>query len=84
MEQWVDKQRQTDREANSQKEKWFWDELAERKVGLADGQKTNRQMDRQTVDLPKTARTIHQCRKTTVLRCHRCLINTGIEKMNNI
>ncbi len=26
----------------------------------------------------------HQCRKTTVLSCHRCLINTGVEKMNNI
>jgi hypothetical protein len=24
-----------------------------------------------------------QCRKTTVLSCHRCLINTGIVKMNN-
>jgi hypothetical protein len=26
----------------------------------------------------------HQCRKTTVLSRHRCLINTGVEKMNNI
>jgi len=26
----------------------------------------------------------HHCRKTTVLSCHRCLINTGVEKMNNI
>ncbi len=26
----------------------------------------------------------HQCRKATVLSCHRCLINTGVEKMNNI
>ncbi len=26
----------------------------------------------------------HQCRKTTVLSCHRCLINTGVEKMNYI
>ncbi len=26
----------------------------------------------------------HQCRKTTVLRCHRCLIYNGVEKMNNI
>ncbi len=24
----------------------------------------------------------HLCRKTTVLSCHRCLINTGVEKMN--
>ncbi len=24
----------------------------------------------------------HICRKTTVLSCHRCLINTGIEKTN--
>jgi len=24
----------------------------------------------------------HQYRKTTVLSCHRCLINTGVEKMN--
>jgi hypothetical protein len=22
----------------------------------------------------------HQCRKTTVLSCHRCIINTGVEK----
>jgi len=26
----------------------------------------------------------HQCRITTVLSCHRCLINTGVEKMNYI
>jgi hypothetical protein len=26
----------------------------------------------------------HQCRKTIVLNYHRCLINTGVEKMNNI
>jgi hypothetical protein len=26
----------------------------------------------------------HQCRKTTVLSCKRCLIKTGVEKMNNI
>ncbi len=25
----------------------------------------------------------HQCRKTTVLRFHRCLIKTGVEKLNN-
>jgi hypothetical protein len=24
----------------------------------------------------------HQCRETTVLSCHRCLIDTGVEKMN--
>ncbi len=24
----------------------------------------------------------HLCKKTNVLRCHRCLINTGVEKMN--
>ncbi len=22
----------------------------------------------------------HQCRKTTVLSCYRCLVNTGVEK----
>jgi hypothetical protein len=32
----------------------------------------------------KTAHISHLCRKTTALRCHRCLINTGVEKMNNI
>ncbi len=32
----------------------------------------------------RTAHIRHQCRKTTVLSCQRCLINTGIEKMNNI
>jgi len=26
----------------------------------------------------------HQCSKTTVLSYHICLINTGVEKMNNI
>jgi hypothetical protein len=26
----------------------------------------------------------HQCRKTVVLSCHRCLLNSGVEKMNNI
>jgi hypothetical protein len=26
----------------------------------------------------------HQCRETTILSCHRCLIHTGVEKMNNI
>ncbi len=26
------------------------------------------------------ARIRHQCRKTTVLTCHRFLINTGVEK----
>jgi hypothetical protein len=26
----------------------------------------------------------HQCKKTTVLSCHRCLINSGVEKMNYI
>ncbi len=26
----------------------------------------------------------HQCRKTAVLNWHRCLINTGVEKMNSI
>ena len=32
----------------------------------------------------RTARIRHQCRKTIVLSCHRCLFNTGVEKMNNI
>ncbi len=32
----------------------------------------------------RTAQIRHQCRKATVLSCHRCPINTGIEKMNNI
>jgi hypothetical protein len=31
-----------------------------------------------------TAHIKHQCRKTTVLRCHRCLMKTGVKKMNNI
>ncbi len=26
----------------------------------------------------------HQCRKIFVLSCHRCLIDTGVEKMNDI
>ena len=32
----------------------------------------------------RTACIRHQCKKTTVLSCHRCIINTGVEKMNNI
>jgi hypothetical protein len=32
----------------------------------------------------RKARIRHQCRKTTALSCYRCLINTGVEKMNNI
>jgi hypothetical protein len=35
-------------------------------------------------EVNRTARIRHQCRKTIVLSCHRCLINTGIEKMSNI
>jgi hypothetical protein len=31
-----------------------------------------------------TARIRHQCWKTDVLSCHRFLINSGAEKMNNI
>jgi hypothetical protein len=27
-----------------------------------------------------TAYIRHQCRKATVLSCHRCLVNTGVEK----
>ncbi len=30
----------------------------------------------------RTAHIRHQCKKTTVLSCHRCLINTGVGKMN--
>ncbi len=26
----------------------------------------------------------HQCRDTTVINCHRCLINTGVENMSTI
>jgi hypothetical protein len=33
---------------------------------------------------PLDRRIKHQCRETTVLTCHRCLINTGVENMNNI
>jgi len=32
----------------------------------------------------RRARIRHQCTKTTALSCHRCLINTGVEKMNII
>ncbi len=32
----------------------------------------------------RTAHIKHQCRKTTVLSCLICLINTGVEKMNYI
>jgi hypothetical protein len=28
----------------------------------------------------RTAHIRHQCRKTIVLSCHRCLINSGVEK----
>jgi hypothetical protein len=32
----------------------------------------------------RTAHIRHQKRKTTVLSCHRCLINTDVAKLNNI
>jgi hypothetical protein len=32
----------------------------------------------------RTAHIRHQCRKTTVFSSQRCLIETGVEKMNNI
>jgi hypothetical protein len=31
----------------------------------------------------KTKHFKHLCRKTVVLSCHRCLINTGVEQINN-
>jgi hypothetical protein len=34
--------------------------------------------------LNSTAHIRHQSRKATALSCHRCLINTGVEVMNNI
>ncbi len=44
-------------------------------------------VDKMTLDkmtVGKTTRIRYKCRKVTVLNCHRCLINTGVEKMNNI
>ena len=32
----------------------------------------------------RTAHIRHQCMKTTVLSCHRWVVNTGVEKINNI
>jgi hypothetical protein len=32
----------------------------------------------------RTTHIRHQCRKTTVLSCRICLINTGVEKTDNI
>ncbi len=32
----------------------------------------------------RTAHIRHHCRKTTFLGCHRCPINTGVERMNYI
>ncbi len=32
----------------------------------------------------RTVHIRHLCRKTAALSCHRCLINTGVEKMNYI
>jgi len=34
--------------------------------------------------LNRTEHIRHQCRKATVLSCHRCLINSGVEKINYI
>ncbi len=36
------------------------------------------------IALNRRAHMRYQCRKTTVLSSHRCLIKTGVEKMNNI
>jgi hypothetical protein len=30
----------------------------------------------------RTPQIRHQCKETTDLSCHRCLINTGVEKIN--
>ncbi len=38
----------------------------------------------QAVASNRTTHVRHLCRKTTFLSCHRCLINTGVEKVNNI
>ncbi len=40
-------------------------------------------MQRRNATQNRTANVRCPCRKTTVLCCHRCLINTGVEKMNN-
>jgi hypothetical protein len=37
-----------------------------------------------TAEFPRTACILQQCRKTTALSCRRCLINSSVEKMNNI
>ncbi len=56
------------------------------KIAEGDGVNTAlQQLKQQNVSsLSRRAHIRHQCRKTTVLSCHRCLINTGVEKMNNI
>ncbi len=45
---------------------------------------TKKIREKMDVELNGTVRIRHQCKKTTVLSCHRCLINTGVEKMNYI
>ncbi len=40
--------------------------------------------DSNELRLNRRAHIKHQCRKTIVLSCHRCLINTGVEKMSYI
>ncbi len=45
----------------------------------------NVHVETEEVDYPnRKARIRHQCRKTTVFSCHRCLINASVENINNI
>jgi hypothetical protein len=41
------------------------------------------ELHNKTVD-NRTTRIRHQCKKTTVLSCHRCLINTGVKKNEQV
>jgi hypothetical protein len=54
-------------------------------VGLPANQRATRDLFCKTFFVcNRMAHIRHQCRETTVLCCHRCRINIGIEKMNYI
>jgi len=64
--------------------------LQERLLGKQESCTKTEKLKTQTQNILKiqmanrTVHIRHQFRKTTVLSCHRCLINTGAERVNNI
>ncbi len=54
------------------------------KASLQNIKFTKHQVVKMSISCNRTVHIRHWCKKTTVLNCHRCLVNTGVEKLNNI